>query len=131
MNNLTAELNNQNIEYIRSQIALKQSNKPYFATNNTVTHMITDMDHHPYTRNFRGVYYYPEPIVFEREAGYRKIENGCYDLVIPPQQDEEPKHCFEAACSIQYPCYPEYLQKFADKEALDVMLNRACIIQYR
>jgi len=161
MDNLTPEFNTQNVNYIRKQIEQKTSDRPYFANNNTVTHTVTDMDHHPYTRWYRGVYYYPEPIVFEREAGYRRLENNCYNLSIPsevgrgalatsrggsgsgrggsPDPDpqlplekpNDPRHCFEAACSIQYPCYPEYLQKFADKDALDIMLNKACIVQYR
>lgn len=131
MDNLTPIQNTENINYIRRQIERKTSSNPYLANNNTILKTVTDMDHHPYTRWYRGVYYYPDPIVMEREAGYRKLENQCYAVNPPPITEKQPSHCFEAACSIQYPCYPEYLQKFADKEALDIMLNKACIVEYR
>jgi hypothetical protein len=41
--------------------------------------VVNDMDHHPYTRCFRGVYYSSEPIVMEREAGWRPLHNKCYN----------------------------------------------------
>lgn len=33
----------------------------------------TDMDHHPYTRFFRGVYDNPRPVVHSRHAGVRSV----------------------------------------------------------
>ena len=131
MNNLTASLNQQSIENMKYQINLKTSSDPYFATNKTVLNTITDMDHFPYNRYYRGVYYYPEPIVMEREAGWRNVNNSCYVQRRDPQKDEEPKHCFEVACTTNFPCYPSYLAKYADKNALDVMINNACITEYR
>lgn len=131
MSDLTAKLNQHSVESVREQIAKKISSRPYFANADTVDNMITDMDHQPYTRWFRGVYYYPDPIIMEREAGWRPIRNSCYGLVMPPQENPEPQHCFEAPCTTTFPCYPKYLTKYADKEALDVMINNACIPQYR
>jgi hypothetical protein len=128
---LTASLNERSIESVRLAIARKTSTTPYFATNNTIRNSVTDMDHQPYQRFFRGVYYYPEPIIFEREAGYRPINNECYNIVADKNIDEEPDHCFEVACSTIFPCRPNYLKKYADKDRLEVMLNRACIPQYR
>ena len=128
---LTSKINHDSIEYIKRSIEKKTSDKPYFANKNSIMKVVTDMDHHPYHRWYRGVYYYPEPIVMEREAGWRKIENDCYDLVIKREAEKQPNHCFEAPCSTTFPCYPEYLVKYADKDALDVMINKACISQYR
>lgn len=130
-NNLTAQLNEHSIETIRKQIARKISSNPYFANNETVINSVTDMDHTPYTRWFRGVYYYPNPIVMEREAGWRPIKNSCYNLVMPPSPEVDPHHCFEVPCTTTLPCYPKYLTKYADKESLDIMINNACIPQYR
>lgn len=130
MDTLTAKLNEQSIESVRRQIAQKIS-RPYLANNQTVLNSVTDMDHHPYTRWFRGVYYYPDPIVMEREAGWRPIRNYCYDLVMPNFPEEQPHHCFEAPCTTTFPCYPQYLTKYADNDALSIMINNACITQYR
>lgn len=129
-NNLTAEINKHSIESIRGEISKKIS-QPYFATKETVQNTITDMDHHPYSRWFRGVYYYPDPIIMEREAGWRPLQNSCYNLVMPVLPDEPPHHCFEVPCTTTLPCYPKYLTKYADKDSLDVMINSACIPQYR
>lgn len=131
MNDITPEITSNNIELLRTQISKKISSVPYFATNNLARGVITDMDHHPYSRWFRGVYYNPEPIVMEREAGWRPLENNCYNLIIPPQKEIAPEHCFEVPCTTTLPCYPKYLTKYADKEALDIMINNTCIPQYR
>jgi hypothetical protein len=131
MSDLTASLNEQSIESVRREIAKKIGSRPYFANADTVDSVVTDMDHQPYTRWFRGVYYYPDPIIMEREAGWRPIRNSCYGLVMPPQSNPEPNHCFEVPCTTTFPCYPKYLTKYADKEALDVMINNVCIPQYR
>jgi hypothetical protein len=82
-NDLTARLNEHSIEFIRSQIQ-KKLNGPYFSTNSATTNVVTDMDHHPYSRWFRGVYYFPNPIIMEREAGWRPRRDSCYEIVEPP-----------------------------------------------
>ena len=105
--------------------------KPYLANNMSVTNIVTDYDHWPYNRWYRGVYYYPEPIIAEREAGWRPLHNSCYAINIPSEPEQKPHNCFEAPCTTTFPCYPEYLTKQADKNALDTMINNACIIQYR
>jgi hypothetical protein len=128
---LTPKINQHSIEYIREQIGKKIGDCPYYANGKTATHMITDMDHHPYSRWYRGVYYYPDPIIMEREAGWRPVRNECYSVNAPYNKEKDPNHCFEAPCTTTFPCYPQYLTKYADKDALDVMVNNACIIQYR
>lgn len=99
---------------------------PYYATNKTVKNFVTDMDDFPYNRFYRGAYYLDSPVIMERQAGYRLIQNECYKNKIS-YKPEYPKHCFEAACSTVYPCYPEYLRKYSDKEQLDLFLNRKCV----
>lgn len=132
MNTLTPNTNQHSIEYIREQIRRKISPTPYLANNNTVTHTMTDIDHHPYTRWFRGVSYYSDPVIMEREAGYRKIQNGCYGLEIPPSVvKDEPGVCFEVPCSTVLPCYPGLSSRYSDKEKLDMAVNDACVVQYR
>ncbi len=131
MDKLTSELNERSIENVRNQIRMKTSEYPYFANGKTAMNSVTDFDHHPYTRWFRGVYYHPEPIIAEREAGWRPLSQDCYDFNPPPVEEKEVEHCFEIPCSTTLPCYPKYLTKYADKEALDLMINKTCVIGYR
>lgn len=130
-NEITPMMNQYNVTNVREMIALKQSNMPYYATSRSATNAITDMDHFPYSRFYRGVPEYPQPVVMEREAGWRPVYDNCYKINKPYEASSYPNHCFEAACSTVYPCYPQYLQKFSDRSALNVQLNRACIVQYR
>jgi hypothetical protein len=112
-----------NQEYISK---LKNGNTPYYATKQDVRKVITDFDNFPYQRFYRGVYNNPKPIIIEREAGYRKQENLCYKekIITKPVY---PKHCFEGPSSVVYPCYPDYLRKYSDKEEMEIMLNRVCV----
>ena len=53
---LTEQVNSANISSIRHQINMKNCSTPYFGTINDAESVITDMDHFPYTRFYRGVY---------------------------------------------------------------------------
>ena len=128
---LTNQLNNTNIASVRKGIHMKTRYVPHFATINDTETVVTDMDHFPYTRFYRGVPHSSQPVVMEREAGWRPHRAPCYSVNQCNKESDYPNHCFEAACSTVYPCYPQYLQKFSDRDALNVQLNRACIVQYR
>jgi hypothetical protein len=126
---LTEKVNNANIASIRKQISEKMGYNPYYGTVNDAESIITDMDHFPYTRFFRGIYKSPYPVVFEREAGWRPKRNSCYNSVNKcNEKSPYPNHCFEAACSTVYPCQPKNLK---DPDALKVQLNNSCIVEYR
>lgn len=131
MDRLSEQMNNMNVNNVRTQIQMKKHHTPYYATRNEVSDVITDYDSFPYTRWWRGVTGLSKPVVIEREAGYRPRHDDCYRVQKPQTQRLDPNHCFEAACSTVYPCYPQYLRKFADRDALNVMLNNACIVGYR
>ena len=131
---MTPCINQYNVENAQAAIARKKSSAPFYATSETVLGAVTDMDHTPYSRFFRGVAEFSEPVVMEREAGWRTVNNGCYSAGCEGEKSEKdsyPNHCFEAPCSTVYPCYPKYLHKYRDRAALDVQLNRACTMQYR
>jgi hypothetical protein len=125
--NMTAKINETSIESLRYAISRKISSQPYLANNNSARRIVTDMDHQPYQRFFRGVYYYPDPVIFEREAGYRPLKDSCYRTVSHGSGvvDEEPEHCFELPCSTILPCRPN------SKEKIDTVINNECIVQYR
>ena len=127
MSRLTAEMNERSIETIRKQISKKTSDRPYFSSGNIVSNVVTDMDHQPYSRWFRGVYNYPDPVIMEREAGFRQIEDQCYTVSVPPHAPEEHHLCFEPACSTVFPCNPE---KYDNRSNMD-RFNKLCIVQYR
>lgn len=123
--------NQRNVEAVRAQIDRKLKSKPYYANEMSVTETVTDIDHFPYTRFFRGVAPYPDPIIFEREAGWRLRRDNCYRLSKHVSDTPKPNNCWETACSTVYPCYPQNVLKFSDRDALNVMLNNASTIQYR
>lgn len=122
------KITDQNISAVRAQIAMK--NSPYVYAP-SITPILNDMDHHPYTRYYRGVYYHQNPVIIERETGWRSQREDCYNVQIPHKKDKEPHHCFQHACSTVFPCYPEYLEKESDKPLFDTLLNNACVVQYR
>ena len=118
-----------NIENVRRQMMSKLDySMPFIPTAQMTAATVNDMDNFPYRRYFRGRYYEQHPIVFEREAGWRPREDDCYKKEYQYSGGHYPYHCFEAACSIVYPCYPDYLRRYADKEELDLFLNRECVL---
>lgn len=128
-NNPNRDLTSKNINFIRRQIALKNKSIPYYAFQDTIKHVSEDLDHFPYTRFYRGQAKSDKPIVFEREAGYRQQHDKCYKPLIKVKEPHKPSHCFEGPCSVVYPCYPQYLRKYADKNELEIMLNKVCVIK--
>jgi len=129
--NFTQYINSSNVNHVRRQIAKKSGFSPYLATKQEASDILTDYDVFPYPRYFRGVPTSSVPIVAEREAGWRPRHDDCYKVLQPPVEANYPNHCFSSACSTVYPCYPEYLTKYADRELLNVILNKACVPQYR
>jgi len=123
----------RNEQHIKRQIELKKQSEPYYANISDAKEIITDYDTFPYSRWYRGIPESSNPIIAEREAGWRVRHDDCYNDTKScfVKQDLIPEHCFETACSTVFPCFPGYLKKYSDKKALDVMLNDVCIVQYR
>jgi hypothetical protein len=92
-------------EYIRNQIKLKKGSNPYFSTSNDAKYVITEFDHFPYTRFYRSVYNCSNPVVIEREAGWRPRRDLCYKSVECNETYDCPDICFQNACSTVLPCY--------------------------
>jgi len=121
---LTPVLNEHSIEFVRDMIQRKNGSSPFYTTIDSVKNVITDYDHFPYTRYFRGVATYPEPIVAEREAGYRTVQNQCYEVnaVVPKQKVD---YCFQYPCSTIRPCNPN------KRKEKNEWFDNECIVQYR
>ena len=111
-------LNNVNI--IRDQIEAKVNSKPFFASQNAVNLTITDIDTFPYPRFYRGIYQSSDPVIFEREAGWRQRHDSCYEP-ITTYDYKEPKYCWQVPCSTVFPCHN---LKFASQENYCVPISR-------
>lgn len=127
---LTSKIINQaNHNFIQNLIENKKNFIPYYSSGPSV---MTDMDVFPYTRFYRNDPTSDYPALFEREAGWKPVKNKCYnDPVIKPEKDLYPNHCFQSAPSVTYPCYPETMRKYSDKDALQIQLLRKGINEYR
>ncbi len=92
-----------NVNIVRSQIQQKIKSSPFFASNKAVNMSITDRDSFPYNRYYRGVADISEPVIMEREAGWRQRHDGCYE---PVRVDKlvTPVYCWQTACSTVLPC---------------------------
>jgi len=100
---------NKNITLVRDMINQKKClDKPFFATSQNITGVVTDYDHFPYTRWYRGRYLSEVPIVAEREAGYRTRHDACYGInkCCSSDLEDKPNVCFQDACSTIFPCNP-------------------------
>ena len=106
-------------EFIAKQIEYKKSYLPYYGTVNQVEHSVTDMDIFPYTRYFRGVYYDSEPHIFDREAGWRRVQPVEKKIC----KGIKPVNCWQIPCSTVLPCKP--------KKGDVLELNESCIVNYQ
>ena len=122
-------INIANHNFVSQMIQNKKNPFPYYSSGPST---VTDMDVFPYTRFYRGQPTSNEVFVMDREAGWKPVHNSCYNTpVVRPPTQFYPNHCFQAAPSVSYPCYPETLRKYSDKEALQMQLLRKRINEYR
>tara|TARA_Y100000389_G_scaffold138590_1_gene136333 strand:+ start:545 stop:910 length:366 start_codon:yes stop_codon:yes gene_type:complete len=99
----------KNIQNIYNEIYKKNilhSNTPYIPTSTTVLNVITDYDTFPYMNWYKGSHLLNEPVIDDREAGFRETKhftrnaaNESAQYTIKPKQT-----CFENACSGIKPC---------------------------
>lgn len=132
----TPIINNHNVNVIREQILKKNSTQPFLTTIKDAGSVITDHDVFPYPRYFQGIPTSEFPIISEREAGFRPVNNACYQLNLSPNFDNPfpynyPNHCFQAPCSTVHPCYPELVDRYKSNAEFELILNRNCPVQYR
>ena len=123
------EINTANRNFVKHMIENKTKSLPYYSSGPSP---LTDMDTFPYPRFYRGDARSDKPIIFEREAGWLPRNDFCYKIpVVKNEIKLYPNHCFQAAPSTTYPCYPEYLRKYSDKNELNLQLFKANVNQYR
>jgi len=105
----------KNIERIRKEIFLKNSNNPYYV-NQTIYSIRNEYDQFPYPKWYKGVAESDKPIIADREAGWIPKR---HKEIVKKEKDTPVEMCFQSACSTIYPCYSQ------DNSYL--YLNKACV----
>ncbi len=123
---ITNQVTQNTVNFVQRQIALKNSHTPYYADKNIVNNAITDMDIFPYTRFYRGKYYLDNPVVFEREAGYREGHEASYTPILNPEPAPQPTVCFQPACSTIFPCLANSQSNVEREERNKVLNSQIC-----
>lgn len=101
--NTSDEVSLSNRALVQEQIQFKISHEPFFPSPAYINSIITDQDHFPYKRYYRGVHHSDIPHVFDREAGFRPIENDKYKY-LSLEKPCNPRLCFNTSCNIVRPC---------------------------
>lgn len=102
-------------------------NQPYYASIDIIKPFLTDQDHFPYTRNFRGMYESAYPVINERQVGWRPLNNRCYKQI---NYSVTPKatFCWQYPCSTIFPCREEKHDNAAPPPPENVSCNKKKII---
>ncbi len=96
-----------NALWVQKQIELKnKQDLPYYATSKDVQLIQTDMDHFPYKRFFRSVFYESNPTIIEREAGFCVRKDDAYKHATPIVPNPV-SYCWQTPCSTVTPCKPK------------------------
>lgn len=115
---------NNNLKQIHHLINEKKKYTPFYGTLQEAGSIITDYDHFPYTRWYRGIPDSYNPVIAEREAGFRTIENNCCYFPKKHVDIVRPKYCYQPPCSTVFPCYTN-----KDENKNDVYFGEKCIVQ--
>jgi len=117
-------MNKNNIEM---EIIKKNNWKPYFSTVKNVKQVTTEYNEFPYSYWFRGIANYDEPIVADREAGWREIDKEYYTIYNETESDKTPKHCFQGPCTTITRCNPDLSTKYIDRKKSDMGIYNSCV----
>lgn len=88
-------------KFIREKL---ESKGPYYATQQQSQSILTDHDHHPYTRWYRSNSVCANLTIATRQAGWRIKHNNCYKPKNIPVISKS-KLCFQPPCNTVFPCY--------------------------
>lgn len=132
-------INARNQRNIQTQIARKKSWQPYWADVATTSAVLTDFDSFPYTRWWRGAPGLSDPVVIDREAGWRPRQDACYQYggcknayrEDGLEESVAKQACFETACSTVFPCFPKLGPKWLNREASNIASNNGRVVEYR
>jgi hypothetical protein len=96
-------LHQRNIQNIKNQIFIKNnSQNTYYATTMNNKNVITEYDHFPYTRFWKGIPKSSHNYVDSREAGWNRREDKCYKGCGVSQEMFPPQVCFQYTYAPQF-----------------------------
>jgi hypothetical protein len=98
-------MSEENYNHVRKIIEAKQSDVPYHASVNSKDFVTTEYNIHPYNKWWKGKHTSEDPIIAEREAGWRPYTSA--QLHKQNILDTTPNHCFDKPCSTISPCIPK------------------------
>lgn len=88
-----------NRAFVQQQIKIKNYCPcPYTPYGSAIKNVVTDVDHFPYTRFYRGQYNDTKPHIWEREAGYHRLQNDMYKKTLT-YQVHQPDVPFQIPCT--------------------------------
>ena len=94
-----------NYQNIQDHIKQKKSYSPYYAVATSGNLVLTEFDHFPYTRWWRGKAKSDVPIIAEREAGWTPRHDDCYKNKKHIKEVKIKDIHFQPACSTVYPAH--------------------------
>lgn len=127
---LTQSITDKNIAIVRGLIKRSQQSAPLYVTGDIPSSVITDYDVFPYPRWFRGLYDNSNPIVAEREAGYRILQSESYmDSKKKNETEAVIEHVFQTACTTIKPSFVLDPDSHEGTK-FNKSINKMCIVQY-
>jgi hypothetical protein len=121
----------KNILNVRNQIDQKlqamQNGQLYYPTVRQIKGTVVDVDSFPYTRMSRNDVFGETSTVWEREAGWHPIMQGCNTPIIESSVVPPPQLCYQTSCTLTQPCIPKYLQAHSSSAKMETMLNNQCL----
>ena len=129
--NVPKQLITTNVDNVRKQISSMQKSTPFIATVQNAKSVVTDYDSFPYRRWYRGVATSTNPVIAEREAGFRTRHDQCYQPDIPVINTPNPGICFQVGCNTIFPCYQSTSKLHQDMENTCQHINDICMISNR
>lgn len=109
-----------NIDNVYKMVNEKKSDTPIHITYSDGELIKTPYNVFPYTKWYKGEYLCSKPIVADREAGYRKINNYNHSKI--PYIGNSP-FWFQGPCSV---LLPTVINKIGDKDKLEINIPNKC-----
>ena len=110
--NLTPYINKQNVETVQDLIKQKNNGLPFTVSNQATADIKTDIDSWPYNRYYRGIPSFSNPVIMEREAGFRQLDNNCYKPITVLKPRIEPDITFTPPCTTILPSHKDIYSQF-------------------
>jgi hypothetical protein len=93
-------MSSDNEKFIKQQIEkVKNYNTPYYSSTDNIKGVVTEIEGFPYKQHYRGEYNNTDPVIFEREAGFRERFDEKYSYSPRIIVKSKPNYEWQQACS--------------------------------